>query len=96
MADRDYRAAGKAPFVLFAVLHVLCCGIPLLLLSGVSLAFLAPTWPIWGGALAALGLIGFVWYVKRGCPTCPRNEACQLTQRRTALDQAELQHSRNS
>lgn len=64
----------RPPFVLFAVLHLACCGIPLLLLSGVSLAFLVPSWPLVGGALAILGMVGFVWYLKRGCPTCPRNE----------------------
>ncbi len=33
---------------LLAVLHLLCCGLPLLLLSGVSMAFLRPTWPVIG------------------------------------------------
>ena len=62
-------------FILLAALHVVCCGLPLLLLSGVSLGFLMPTWPIAGGILAVLGIVGFVWYAKRGCATCPRNEA---------------------
>lgn len=61
--------------ILFAALHVLCCGLPLLLLSGVSFQFLLPTWPIAGGILVVLGLVGFAWYAKRGCATCPRNEA---------------------
>jgi hypothetical protein len=58
----------------FAVLHFLCCGLPLLLLSGVSLAFMAPYWPVLAGILALTGAIGFAWYLKRGCATCPRNE----------------------
>lgn len=62
-------------FILFAALHVLCCGLPLLLLSGVSLQFLWPKWPIAGGILVVLGIVGFAWYAKRGCATCPRNEA---------------------
>lgn len=62
------------PIVLFAGLHLLCCGIPLLLLSGVSLAFLVPDWPVVGGVVAVIGVIGFIWYLKRGCATCPRNE----------------------
>lgn len=74
----DWGRPNRGAFLLFAALHLLCCGIPLLLLSGVSLAFLAPSWPFWGGALAVLGVIGFVWYLERGCPTCPRNEACAL------------------
>jgi hypothetical protein len=64
----------KTPVAVFAVLHLLCCGIPLLLLSGVSLAFLVPSWPVAGGIIAVLGVIGFIWYLKRGCATCPRNE----------------------
>lgn len=52
----------SGPIILFAVLHVVCCGLPLLLLSGVSLAFLSPTWPKAAIALAILGLIGFIWY----------------------------------
>lgn len=31
----------RGPFVLFTVLHLICSGLPLLLLSGVSLAFVA-------------------------------------------------------
>jgi uncharacterized membrane protein YqjE len=61
-------------FWLFAGLHLLCCGIPLLLLTGVSFTFVWPTWPVIGSVLMVLGIIGFVWYIKRGCATCPRNE----------------------
>lgn len=61
--------------VVFAVLHLLCCGVPLLLLSGVSLA---PDRPLTGAALAVLGVVGIVWYLKRGCATCPRNEGRRL------------------
>jgi glucose dehydrogenase len=62
--------SGWGVVALFAVLHLLCCGIPLLLLSGVSLAFLAPKWPYIGAGLAVLGVVGFIWYLKRGCATC--------------------------
>lgn len=58
----------------FSALHLLCCGIPLLILSGVSLGFLFPRWPVIAVVLAAVGVFGFVWYMKRGCATCPRNE----------------------
>jgi hypothetical protein len=58
----------------FAALHLICCGLPLLLLSGVSLAFIAPYWPVLAGVVAVLGAIGFVWYLRRGCATCSRNE----------------------
>lgn len=72
---------GWGAVALFAVLHLLCCGIPLLLLSGVSLEFLAPRWPAIGTALAVLGVVSFIWYLKRDCATCPRNEGrCKLEQ----------------
>ncbi len=63
--------------VVVAVLPVVCCGIPLLVLSGVSLGFVLPQWPVLGVLLAVLGLVGFLWYLKRGCPTCPRNAGRQ-------------------
>lgn len=72
----------------FAVLHLLCCGIPLLMFSGLSLTFLAPHRPFIGGVLAVLGLVGFVWYLKRGCATCPRNEGrCSLERERRVGDE---------
>lgn len=72
----DWKSLG-----LLAVLHVFCCGIPLLLLSGVSFAFVVPNWPVLGGIVATLGLVGFAWYCKRRCPTCPGREGCSLTER---------------
>ncbi|MBJ7410195.1 MAG: hypothetical protein JHD15_07495 [Phenylobacterium sp.] len=73
-------------FLAIAALHFVCCGLPLLLLSGVSIgalagvsiAFLAKSWPILAGTAAVLGVVGFVWYLKRGCATCPRNEGCKM------------------
>lgn len=62
-------------FYLFVALHFLCCGLPLLLLSGFSFQFLLPMWPIAGGILTLLGIVGFAWYMKRSCATCSRNEA---------------------
>ena len=72
MEQRTNR--GTKAVALFAVLHLLCCGLPLLILSGVSLSFLLPSWPVIGAVLAAIGVVGFVGYWKRGCATCPRNE----------------------
>lgn len=60
--------------VLFAALHVICCGLPLLLLSGVSIQFLLPTWPVAGGIMVVLGTVGVAWYAKRGCVSCPPSE----------------------
>lgn len=71
----DEKPDGLARLIgLFAVLHLFCCGIPLLLLSGVSLAFLMPSWPVIGAVLAVVGVVDFIWYLKRGCATCPSNE----------------------
>ncbi|MGH8063915.1 MAG: hypothetical protein ACRERE_01500 [Candidatus Entotheonellia bacterium] len=78
---------GWAAVTLFAVLHFICCGIPLLLLSGVSLAFLVAWWPILGTTLMVLGVVGFVWYLKRGCPTCPRNEGRGMLEQRHTGDE---------
>lgn len=69
--------AAKAPMgfavTLIAGLHVLCCGLPLLLLSGVSLATIFPSWPVLGASLALLGIVGFIWYLRKGCAACPGN-----------------------
>lgn len=69
-ADDQASGPGRA-FALKAVLHLVCCGLLLLLLSGVSLAFLTPFWPVAAGVLAVLGMVGFAWYLRRGCATCP-------------------------
>lgn len=61
----------RSAFVVFGLLHLACCGVPLLLLSGVSLAFVAPYWPVGAAALAVVGALGFGWHLKRGCATCP-------------------------
>lgn len=60
--------------ILFAGLHLLCCGLPLLLLAGVSFKIVSPVWPVAGVVLVLLGIGGFIWYAKRGCATCPSNE----------------------
>lgn len=73
MEDRAKKSWSRG-VILFAGLHLLCCGLPLLLLAGVSFKFVSPVWPIAGVVLALLGIGGFIWYAKRGCATCPRNE----------------------
>lgn len=59
--------SGSWASALFALVHVLCCGIPLLILSGVSLAFLRDRGPAVAVVLAIIGLVGFLWYLERGC-----------------------------
>lgn len=65
---------GTKAVAVFAVLHLLCCGLPLLILSGGALSFVFPSWPVIGAVLAIISTVGFLWYLKRGCATCPRNE----------------------
>ena len=72
--DQPQKKTSSMAFSIFAVLHVLCCGLPLLLLAGVSFKFVSPAWPIAGFIMMFLGIIGFIWYFKRGCATCPRNK----------------------
>ncbi len=52
-------------------LHVLCCGLLLPLLAGVSLATILPSRPPIGAITALLGMVGFVWYVRKSRATCP-------------------------
>lgn len=58
----------RGPGLLLAIVLLVCCALPFLLLSGASLAFIKPYWPVIGAAIAVAGAIGFVWYVKRGWP----------------------------
>ncbi|KGB55091.1 hypothetical protein FG91_01501 [Sphingopyxis sp. LC81] len=73
--NTDFSAKPPMGFtiLLLSAFHVLCCGLPLLLLSGVSLATLFPSWPVIGGILAVLGVVAFVWYLRKGCATRPGN-----------------------
>jgi hypothetical protein len=68
------RKQGGGSIIFFAFAHLLCCGIPLLILSGVSITAFFSSRPALAIGLALLGVIGFIWYLKRGCATCPRNE----------------------
>lgn len=58
----------RGPGILLAIVLLICCALPFLLLSGVSLAFIQPYWPVVGAVLAIAGAVGFLWYVKRGWP----------------------------
>lgn len=63
--------ASSTSFIIFAVFHLICCGLPLLLLSGLSLAFVSSAWFVLGPLLIVLSVVGLIWYVKSGCATCP-------------------------
>lgn len=84
--------AAKPPMVaIFTVLtlfHFVCCGLPLLLLSGVSLAFIAPVWPFIGGGIAALALGAFFW---RRVRRSPRLRSCRSPHIAGRVRQSNLQ-----
>ena len=72
----NYEPARGTALLVVAVLHLICCGLPFLLLSGVSLGFLTPYWPVAAGGLALLGVVGFARHLKHGLTSCSRNENC--------------------
>ena len=63
--NRDHEAKPSRATLAMAVLVVVCCAIPLLLLSGISLAAFVPSWRVVGVVLAVIGGIGLIWYLKR-------------------------------
>lgn len=77
MIDQQQRERAGSSFWFFAALHLLFCGLPLLVLWGVSLGSLWERGPWLAGVIAVVGVVGFVWYFKRGCATCSRNEGPQ-------------------
>ena len=77
--------AAKAPMgfavTLIAGLHVLCCGLLLPLLAGVSLATILPSRPAIGAIAVLLGILGFAWYVRKGRATCSASpNGCPIEQ----------------
>lgn len=71
----DHAATAPVGFTvtLIAGLHVLCCGLLLPLIAGVSLATILPSRPAIGAIAALLGSVSFVWYVRKGRATCFRD-----------------------
>jgi membrane associated rhomboid family serine protease len=63
----------RGPGILLALVLLVCCALPFLLVSGASLAFIRPYWPLVGALVAVAGVVGFVWYLMRGWPKRPRN-----------------------
>lgn len=60
--------------MLIAGLHVLCCGLPLLLLSGVFLATISPSPLMLGVILAFIGSVGFIRNRRKGCAAFPAKQ----------------------
>lgn len=68
--DHSARAPMGLTIAFMGALHALCCGLPLLLLSGVSLTTLLPISSMTGGILALLALASFVWHRKKSNAAC--------------------------
>lgn len=75
----DYYAKPPMATVIgvLALFHLVCCGLPLLLLSGVSLAFLIPSPPVLG--LLVFALVAFASYRIRA-RACTRSDSCSARQ----------------
>lgn len=87
--DHSAKAPMALTIVTLSALHVLCCGLLPLLLSGGLIATILPISPMIGGILALLGLAGFVWHRKKGGATCAANSVgC-----RTGKIEARQKHS---
>ena len=76
----DYSAKPPMATVIgvLALFHFVCCGLPILLLSGVSLAVLIPSPPVLGLLVFALVAIAFYRLRARGCArtgSCTASEA---------------------
>jgi Na+-driven multidrug efflux pump len=64
MKDARNRSVGPILGPLVVIAALLCCVFPLLLASGISLAFLRGVWPWVGVGLVVLGVIGFIFYLR--------------------------------
>ena len=79
----DHAATAPMGFAvtLIAGLHVLCCGLLLPLLAGVSLTTILPLPPALGVIAALLGIVGFAWYVRKGRARCSARPNGSSTER---------------
>lgn len=75
----DYSAKPPMTTVIgaLALFHLVCCGLPLLILSGVSLAFLIPSPPVLG--LLVIAPVAFAFYCVRA-RGCARSDGCTAQQ----------------
>ncbi len=79
--------AAKPPMgtviALLSGFHFLCCGIPIMVASGVSLSSLLPSSNVVGALVALAASAGLVWHLRRGCGSCaPAGEAVAPSQHR--------------
>lgn len=66
--------AAKPPMgtviALLSGFHFLCCGIPIMVASGVSLSSLVPTSNSAGALVALSASAGIIWHLRRRCASC--------------------------
>ena len=85
--DHSAKAPMALTIIALGTLHALCCGLPLLLLSGVSLTTIFPASPLVGGTLALFGLAGIVWYRKQSRGSCLQGSGqCRVPVNRSAVE----------
>lgn len=88
--------AAKPPMgtviALLSGFHFLCCGIPLMVASGVSLSSLLPSSTAVGALLAMAASAWLIWYLRRGCGTCaPADDAAAPSPHDRQIDRARAQ-----
>lgn len=71
--------AAKPPMgtviALLSGFHFLCCGIPIMVASGVSLNSLMPSSNVVGALTALSASAGLIWHLRRRCASCVPSEA---------------------
>jgi len=71
--------AAKPPMgtviALLSGFHFLCCGIPIMVASGVSLGSLVPSSSSVGALVALTASAGLIWHLRRRCASCLPSEA---------------------
>ena len=93
--DSEDRCGGVS-VALFAVLLIVCCGLPFLLLSGISLAAFRSKWPLIAGAVASVSVVMFASYRRRGCAERSRRYEASASQRRRSETRLDTPFNRNS
>lgn len=71
---RNKKGFRPVHLLMFALMHVFCCGLVLLFVFGASFSFLESSWPTIAIVIVLILVIGAVWYWKQTCPVCPTED----------------------
>lgn len=93
--------AAKPPMgtviALLSGFHFICCGIPIMVASGVSLSSLVPPSSSVGGLVALTASAGLIWHLRRRCASCvPTSEGAASGPDPREITPAPAQQSRSS